>query len=341
MNIYDIAEMAGVSIATVSRVMSGSDKVSDKTRKKVLSVIEESGYTPNVFAQGLGVGTIHSIGILVPDITDLYMASAVSYIENELQKNGYNCLLGCSGFELPGKESHLHMLLDKRVDALFLVGSTFAGSGKTKEETDYIRAAAAQVPVIIINGAVEGENIYSAVCADRQAMYDVTTSLIQRGRKRILFLTDSRSYSAREKKAGYLSALQDAGIPIDEKLQLHVPNRIHTVRDILLSLEEPDFDAVVATDDGIAVGAVKYAAQKGLSIPEDLQVVGYNNSSLSFACEPELTSIDNRTEEVCRSAVHALLQLLSAKDEEADVKEKTPSSLVVPCQIVKRQTTDF
>ena len=269
MNIYDIAEMAGVSIATVSRVMSGSDKVSDKTRKKVLSVIEESGYTPNVFAQGLGVGTIHSIGILVPNISDLYMAEAVSFLENELQKNGYNCLLGCSGFELSGKESHLHMLLDKRVDALFLVGSTYAGSGKSDAETDYIRAAAAQVPVVVINGAVKGDNIHSAVCGDRQAMYDVTSSLIQRGRKRILFLTDSHSYSAQEKTAGYLSALEEAGIPVREDLMMHVPNRIHAVRDILLALPDPDFDAVVATDDGIAVGAVKFAAETKF-VPEKI-----------------------------------------------------------------------
>lgn len=334
MNIYDIAEMAGVSIATVSRVMSGSDKVSDKTRKKVLSVIEESGYTPNVFAQGLGVGTIHSIGILVPNISDLYMAEAVSFLENELQKNGYNCLLGCSGFELSGKESHLHMLLDKRVDALFLVGSTYAGSGKSDAETDYIRAAAAQVPVVVINGAVKGENVHSAVCGDRQAMYDVTSSLIQRGRKRILFLTDSHSYSAQEKTAGYLSALEEAGIPVREDLMMHVPNRIHAVRDILLSLPDPDFDAVVATDDGIAVGAVKFAARTGRSIPQDLQIVGYNNSSLSVACEPELTSVDNRTEDICRGAVTTLLRLLSEK-------EPMPPSMVVPCRIVRRRTTDF
>ena len=85
MNIYDIARMAGVSIATVSRVVNGSDKVSEKTKQRVLSVIEEAGYTPNVFAQGLGLNTMHTVGIMVPRIDDMYMAAAVSYLEQNLQ----------------------------------------------------------------------------------------------------------------------------------------------------------------------------------------------------------------------------------------------------------------
>ena len=81
MNIYDIAKLAGVSIATVSRVMNGSDRVSEKTRQKVLSIIEEESYTPNIFAKGLGLHTMHTIGILVPTISDMYMSRAVSYLE--------------------------------------------------------------------------------------------------------------------------------------------------------------------------------------------------------------------------------------------------------------------
>ena len=126
MNIYDIADMAGVSIATVSRVVNGSSKVSEKTRQKVLDVIEKSGYTPNVFAQGLGLNTMHTIGILVPQISDLYMANAVSYLEQRLHKLGYNCILSCSGFLANQKDAHVQMLLSKRIDALILVGSTYA-----------------------------------------------------------------------------------------------------------------------------------------------------------------------------------------------------------------------
>ena len=198
MNIYDIARMAGVSIATVSRVVNGSDKVSEKTKQRVLSVIEEAGYTPNVFAQGLGLNTMHTVGIMVPRIDDMYMAAAVSYLEQNLHRNGYECILSCSGFELERKQSHASMLLSKRIDALILVGSTYAGNGASSQQTDYIRAAAREVPVFVINGLVEGENVYASISDDRKATFAVTKSLIERGRKRILFLTDSQSYSAQQ-----------------------------------------------------------------------------------------------------------------------------------------------
>lgn len=103
MNIYDIADMAGVSIATVSRVVNGSPNVSEKTKKKVLDVIEKADYTPNVFARGLGLDSMKTIGILCPDISDLYMAEAVSALEKKLHEHGYDCILGCSGGKKPPK----------------------------------------------------------------------------------------------------------------------------------------------------------------------------------------------------------------------------------------------
>ena len=184
MNIYDIAKLSGVSIATVSRVVNGSPRVSEKTKQKVLAVMEESEYTPNVFARGLGLNSMKTIGILCPDISDQYMAEAVSHLEKRLHECGYDCILGCSGSMQEAREHHTRLLLSKRIDALILVGSLYAGSGKDPEETEYVRAAAQQVPVFMINGYVEGENIYCSYGDDRQGAYDVTRALIRRGKKK-------------------------------------------------------------------------------------------------------------------------------------------------------------
>ena len=97
MNIYDIAKLSGVSIATVSRVVNGSPKVSGQTREKVLAVMEEYNYTPNVFARGLGLGSMQTIGIICPDVSDAYMARAVAFLERRLKEYGYDCILYCSG----------------------------------------------------------------------------------------------------------------------------------------------------------------------------------------------------------------------------------------------------
>lgn len=333
-NIYDIAKMSGVSIATVSRVVNNNPKVSEKTKAKVMEAIEKSGYTPNVFAQGLGLKSMRTIGILVPSIADLYMSRAVAYIEDNLHDAGYDCILHCSGYTAAEKETHIQLLLNKKIDAIILVGSTYAGSDDETHNTDYIRRAAKDVPVFIINGLVDGDNIYCTASNDYQASYDVTTALIENGRNKILFLTDSRSYSANQKKEGYKQALSNAGLKSEDKMMIYTENSIPVVKNLLNNLKDIEFDSVFATDDAMAVGAIKYALLKGLNVPEDISIVGYNNSTLCICSEPELSSVDNKIEKVCKDTCSRLIDILKGE-------ENVPNQSVVACSLVKRATTDF
>ncbi|MBE5933079.1 MAG: LacI family transcriptional regulator [Lachnospiraceae bacterium] len=334
MNIYDIAKMSGVSIATVSRVVNNNPKVSEKTKAKVMEAIEKSGYTPNVFAQGLGLKSMRTIGILVPSIADLYMSRAVAYIEDNLHDAGYDCILHCSGYTAAEKETHIQLLLNKKIDAIILVGSTYAGSDDETHNTDYIRRAAKDVPVFIINGLVDGDNIYCTASNDYQASYDVTTALIENGCNKILFLTDSRSYSANQKKEGYKQALSNAGLKSEDKMMIYTENSIPVVKNLLNNLKDIEFDSVFATDDAMAVGAIKYALLKGLNVPEDISIVGYNNSTLCICSEPELSSVDNKIEKVCKDTCSRLIDILKGE-------ENVPNQSVVACSLVKRATTDF
>ncbi len=335
MNIYDIAEKSGVSIATVSRVVNGSDKVSEKTKQKVLAVMNEESYVPNVFAKGMAQNSMKTIGILCPDIADDYMAKSVSYLEESLRENGYDCILGCSGHEQKSKEEHVSLLLSKRIDALILVGSTYSGRHAGEKEVRYIKEAAKRTPVFLINGWIDGENIYCTNADDYQAMYDVTTALIRRQKKRILFLYNSQSFSANQKMKGYEQALIDADYPVLGDLKFFTKNKIHQARDLLLTYKNLEFDAVVATEDGLAIAAMKYAKAKDIKIPDELSIVGYNNSPLSIACEPELTSVNSSIEEQCSITVRNMLDVLNQKTE------NTAKRTVIPCEIVKRSTTDF
>ncbi|MCL2864428.1 MAG: LacI family transcriptional regulator [Lachnospiraceae bacterium] len=334
MNIYDIAKLAGVSIATVSRVVNDSAKVSGKTRAKVLGVMEEVGYIPNIFARGLGLNSMRTIGILCPDISDIYMANAVSYLEKNLNKHGYDCILGCSGHRQEEKEKYIKLLLSKRIDTLVLVGSTYAGKGDNPAETEYLRLAAKETPIFMINAYVPGENIYCAYADDFQAAYEVTAAYIRRGKKRILFLSNARSFSGDQKRAGYEKALIDNAYPVDGALIFYSEHSIHDTRDMLLLNKKLEFDGVLATEDSLAIAAVKYAKTKNLAIPAELSVVGFNNSRLSICCEPELTTIDNKGEILCAVTVEQMISLL---EEKVQPKEK----ISVPCEIIKRNTTDF
>lgn len=335
MNIYDIAELAGVSIATVSRVVNDSPRVSEKTKQRVRAIMEENGYTPNVFARGLGLDSMKTIGILCPDVSDTYMATAVAHLESRMHEHGYDCILCCSGFHQSNKEKYASLLLAKRIDALIMVGSTYAGSGDEENKIQYVKEAAKQVPVFMINGYIDCENVYCAYGDDYRATYDVTSQMIESGRRRILFLCDSHSYSANQKLAGYETALKDHGLPVLGDLKLYVKNRIHTVRDILLERRDLRFDSVVATDDGLAVGAIKYANAKLLNIPEDLCITGFNNSALSICSDPELSSIDNKVEELCNMTIDNMMKLLHG---EGDLVKQNNR---VSCRLIKRCTTDF
>lgn len=335
LNIYDIASIAGVSIATVSRVLNGSNKVSDKTREKVLKIIADVGYTPNVFAQGLGLKTMHTVGILVPDISDPFMSTAVFYLERQLALFGYDCILSCSGTDPEGKKKNLELLVSKQVDALVLVGSTYAGSGSNHAETNYIREVARQAPVFIINGNVSGDGIYSAMCDDEEAIYKATRKLMESGRKKILFLKDSRSYSAIQKLKGFENAMYESGVSDTRHLVHHVINDFHAVKEYLLGLEDMDFDAAIASNDEIAIGVMKYASERNKKIPHDIAVIGYNNSAFSIACEPELTTVDNHLEQMCVDTIEKVIAVIDNNNK------KVIKKVIVSCDLIERGTTDF
>ena len=118
MNIYDIAKLSKVSIATVSRVINGSDRVSEKTKKKVEDVMAAYGYKPNVFARSLNLEQSMVVGIMCPNIADRYMAKGVSFLEKQLRSYGYDCILMCSGYDFESKVECVKSLIDRRIDAL-------------------------------------------------------------------------------------------------------------------------------------------------------------------------------------------------------------------------------
>lgn len=333
MNIYDVSKHAGVSIATVSRVLNGNPNVSERTREKVLRVMDELGYTPNVFARGLGLDTMQTIGIMCSDSSDSYLAGAIYYLERELRSHNYDSILCCTGYDLKVKQKYFNLLRSKRVDAIILAGSKFVEL--CPKDNDYILKAAHDIPVMLVNGYLEGENIYSTVCDDYSAVYDAVSRLIRSGSRRILYLYTSYSYSGLNKMDGYKAALTSCGLPVQEDLIHQCSKNLEDARDLLLRLSKQglDFDAVVTSDDSLAVGAVKYAHAKGISVPDQLSIIGYNNSLLSRCTDPEITSIDSRVETLCTTTVKTLMGVFSG--------ESVPSRTTIASDLIKRNTTNF
>ncbi len=315
-NIYDIAQKAGVSTATVSRVLNNSSHVREDTRRKILEIIEESGYVPNAFARGLGMKTMKTIGLLCPNASDPFLASALAELERAFRDQGYDCLLCCSGKKLADRMEGVEKLANRHVDGMVLMGSGFME--ENDQDNDYIRRAAENVPVVLLNGALAGGNVYSVRCDDQQASYEATKYLLDTGCRRILYLYHSLNYSGQRKLLGYRQAIEEAGLAVEEKLMVRIGEEqesVQQVRDLLLRLDQQGvkFDAVYTSEDLLAVAAVKYAAAAGRRVPQELSILGYNNSDLCVICEPELTSVDNKLPAICAHVVATMMGVLEGR----------------------------
>ena len=333
MTIYDISEKAGVSIATVSRVLNDSNCVSEKTRQKVLDVIEQYGYTPNAFARGLGLNTMKTIGIMCADSSDLYLAKAVYYIEQKLRASGYDSLLCCTGYELASKAASMNLLITKKVDSIILAGSNFVY--EKDQDNRYIAEAAAQIPVMVLNASMDVPNVYSVMSDDYTSMYEATRQMLSDGIEDILYFYNSHSYSGKKKLAGFRAAMAEAHPGREPLVEFYHDSHedIHAMVRHLNAVRDKGavFHGVIAADDNLALAAVKYAAEAGLRIPDDFSIIGYNNSMLTECCEPELTSIDNKLETLCQHLIATLLGILEGRE--------MPKKTVFSGEIIRRGTT--
>ena len=330
MTIYDISKKAGVSIATVSRVLNGSSNVKAKTRKKVMDVIEECGYKPNAFARGLGLNSMKTVGLLCADASDLYLAKAIYFIERNLRESGYNSILCCTGYEIESRKNSLNLLLSQHVDSVIMVGSNFLMN--KQEDNRYIIDAAASVPIMLLNADFDCPNVYCTLCDDYKATSDVTEKMIESGVKDILYLYNSRSYSGQKKLAGFQNALLTNDIPLRKELiQCFNGSR----EDIVQKLYDKGirFDGIVTSEDFLAVGAMNFAKANKIKVPDELQIIGYNNSILAHCSEPNISSVDNRLEDMCIQLVKTLTGTLSGSE--------MPQKTIFSGELIKRGSTKF
>ena len=319
MNIYDIAEKAGVSVATVSRVINNSANVSEKNRSKVMEIIDQERYVPNIFARNLNSTASKTIGILCPIISD------INHVK--LRDAGYDILLSCTDSVSENKEKSLNLLHNRRVDAIILIGSTM------EELTQYEHFApiAAEIPILIINGLVELDNVYCVLSDEREGVKNLVKTLFDYGCRRILYLNDTCSFSGFQKIQGYREGLVQCGLPDDGELILQIPeaeDELQPAREMIQKMLDDGiaFDALIAADDILAVGAQKALQAREISIP----VVGLNNSRFSQCTTPELTSMDTNVETVCATATQILLRVLRG--------ERPASRVVISTELVLRDS---
>ena len=310
MNIYDIAQEAGVSIATVSRVLNNKGPVSAATRARVEEVLARHNYTPSAIARGMMSKSLRTVAVLTVDIRVPHYARTAYTIEREFSRRGYEVILCNTGGDRDETLKYLRAVTRKQVDGIVLVGSVFNTICQGAE----MEGLLSSVPVVLANGRLELPNTYSVSVDDRYGVALAVEHLAGNGRKDIFYVKDRDTVSAQNKLAGFLDAMERCGLDAKGRV-VEAGETLEAGMEAaqkVLASGRP-CDAIVCGEDLTAAGVLKTLLRAGVRVPEQVAVTGFNNSDYARLCEPVLTSVDNKPEQVALLCV----QLLEGRIEQS------------------------
>ncbi len=322
--IYDIAGSAGVSLATVSRVLNHPEKVKKATRDKVLKIIKDKGYKPNANARGLASRRSTTVAVVVPTLTRSSIAESIQGIDDSAKKYGYTIRLFVNDNKEQEKE------LWSEVIASSVDGILFMNDEMSNEVLDLVENT--PVPVVFVN-AISKSKAFGSVSIDNvQCAYDITKKMIEKGNKKILFITTTHVYAINDMKVqGYEKAMKEANL---------TPEILYSTGDIekneiqyidYLSKKCPDVALVVR--DSMAISFMNVAIKKGIKVPDQLQVIGFQNTKYATLANPKLTCVDTPIYEIGNVAMSKLTDEMKLENQEA------PSNTLVDYKIVWRDST--
>jgi LacI family transcriptional regulator len=305
--IREIADLAGVSIATVSRVVNGRDDVAPQTRETVMRVIEERGYTTNRNARALSAGRTGVVGMLVPLVYPAYFSAILSGVAEALYEQDFRLLLSPTQHQHDREVSLLDRLVDGMADGALIVLPE-----ESSEELEGLLERGYSF-VVVDPRMPLGERIPAVSAAHTAGADQAMRHLLQLGHRRIGALTGPRGWVATEdRRRGYHAALAAAGILPDPELEMESNFEIGGGLDAagrLLDLPAPP-TAIFAFNDNLAIGTIAAARERGLSVPEDLSVVGFDDVEHATIATPALTTVRQPLAEMGRMAVSILVRLL-------------------------------
>lgn len=324
----EISKISGVSVATVSRIINNNGRYSKETEDRVKAIINEHNYSPSMLGKGLRTRRTNTIGIVVPDITNEFFAKIVQKVENNLFSASYTAFV-CNTNESPEMEKrYISALKVHSVAGLIYI------SGDTREKYEGLD----DVPAVYIDRwpSTTRKDIVFIESDNFDGGRKATKELLEKGCKRIVFLTDERRTSAQQSRfEGYFRAHRDFGIVPDESFiiglsEINFDAGFKAINGLLD--KKVKFDGIFASTDWLALGAQTALAMRGVKVPEHVKIVGFDNISISKYSSTPITTINQNIDKMADTAVEVLLQLI--KGEDVDKKY-----YVLPVDLIKRQTT--
>ncbi|MEM7333192.1 MAG: LacI family DNA-binding transcriptional regulator [Chloroflexota bacterium] len=311
--IQDIAQKADVSISTVSRVLNGRVAVAEAKKTAVLKAVKDLGYRPNVFAQSLASGQSMTIGILTQEIRSMYYDELLHHILQELRDTSYSAIIADGHWQVAKGMQALNTLLDRQVDGLILIGGSIP-------EQELIRINQT-LPLIIAGRHVPGLANQCVYIDNFSGAYKATKYLIDLGHRHIAHITGKLSQiDAIERCNGYKHALEESGIVVDENLiiegHFHEQSGLMAVEMLLTRANM--FTAIFCGNDQMAYGAKLALFRRGIRVPDDISLIGFDDQSMSAYTIPPLTTMRQPAGQLGRAAAHAILNLM--KNEPFEIR---------------------
>jgi LacI family transcriptional regulator len=320
----DVAKRANVALSTVSYALNGTRPISEETRQRIFVAMEELGYRPHALARGLASGRSRVVGVLVPDLGTGYIGEIIRGIDDELDLAHYDLMLYTTHRREAKESGYVATLTQGLADGLLIVlprnPATFM---QTLQQRNF--------PYVLIDHQGTNEQDHAVGATNWQGAYSATEYLIRQGHQRIGFITGSMDFGcARDRLAGYQAALQAHHLSVDPELvyegDFHQPEG-YAGGNALLSLAHPP-TAIFASNDVMAMGVIDAVRSRGLRIPDDISILGFDDIPQAQNVRPALTTVRQPLEKMGRVATQMLLDLLN--DPHKDVSRvELPTELVI------------
>ncbi|GAA0380446.1 hypothetical protein Acor_02000 [Acrocarpospora corrugata] len=328
-SIVRVARVAGVSATTVSHTLNGRRPVAAETRDRVLEAIRQLGYRPNVLARGLRTNRSQTVGLVIPDITNPFYPALARGLQDVLRPAGYDEIISNTDGDRGRERAAIEQMIARQVDGLaFAVFHTHA--------EDLRPAIEAGIPVVRLGGTLVQDGVDLVHSDDEGGAAEATRYLLGRGYRRIGFVCGPGAEGpAAERVAGYRSALAAAGVAAGPELVAYTHFSRHgggAGVSRLLDLAEPP-DAVLCANDLMAIGALDAAGGRGLAVPGDLAVMGFDDIDAASLVRPRLTTMANPAREIGRACGMRLLERLSGEPAAL-----IPMEIVIPARLVERES---
>lgn len=311
-NIRKISELAGVSVATVSRVLNHPETVSEETRDRIIKIMEEINYVPNSIARSLSTNRTSTIGLIIPNILNPLYPSIAKGVEDIFFKKGYNILLSNTENDAKREKDSIEMLLSKKVDGLIICSSTLK-----RTELDIILKQ--KVPLVLVGDYIEDSDISIVYTDYKLGGYLATNHLIKTGCKIIAHIRGPmNNKSSMQKLEGYKKALLEAGIEYDEEYIIEGNDQIDggqlAIKKMIKKKGKPD--GIFVANDLMALGAIEAIKVLGYKVPEDIAIVGFDDIDVASLIEPKLTTIIHPVYRMGLTSARLLLDLITNEEED-------------------------